>query len=1843
MSDQHLGTPRPSLQALFRGEASLAASRRSPGMVDQPAPPSTVVRNLQLALAVCTWADPIQLLGGKGTDEERSRALEMVGPLCDLGIGDHAGQWSMRSSARHQVVAQADASQAIEALAGAPQNDGVAQSLRYLMAVEQTSLDHFSSRELATLREVQAWARPWVSHFVSDDELRRRIARKLLDDDFREQLPVGLVGHDGELAQLLSYLRAASAMEASPGRRLFFLHGPGGVGKSSLIAELGRRVLEKDPAALIAILDFDRADLDPLRAATLDFDFLNQLATADNAAAAALTQVIDDIRWQRSPDDAVTADEDELEDPSDPRMQSGVGLESADAVGKSVTMGSAGLYGLTHGVTGRPVILILDTFERVEEAGLTAVESVVRWLSTLTALHGIDDLRLLASGRNDPGEAPPGQWHSLQVEPVPVGPLNRDESRRLFERLAAKSPAGDRLSDPRLLDSMVEISQGIPLIVRLIVGLLDRLDESDVEDILNRGGGVPAEVVQGILYDRTLKHIPDKRAQNYAHPGLVLPRLDVDLIRKVLAPIVEPGRTLSIAEAEAIFRGLKEPRWLTRVSQDGRSLRQRPDLRALLLRLMASDPKRAAEVAHVRERARDYHRRGRGTRHGAYQIYYDLLAARTRDDLEVFEGVVLKPYLPILRDHLTDLPPIAQDLVQAEQGRHLALAEAARSLPNGAWARYLAGAAGVRGEGERIVERADPMLVLPVWRERPTGERGRPPTFVIQALAETAEWRGDELHVQAVVSELKDTLARRPAVWRHLLKRLYWLTRYALLAEPGPLTDEHASLLRDVLNQSSPSQPLSALPSLAAVADAFGDRRNPILVDAERWLASPKVAAVPRMRLVLGGLGNANAVRDFRMPSSRDVHVFQADWPDRIAVLAPGLSTALGPAVESFRNMTERPSIASLEAWSKKAGKISLDVASVDPKSRDAILLLLGPWIEFYRPARQALREAFATVDDIRGLIATIRSDFTIWPSDFEGDRFIDLLERDPVAWFFALVRFADQARMLDRLLADAARLAPHSKLPMVLQHFRAWDAALTSGTGSRWWPNEAVIPPSPSIVRPPEHSTIAVSPTTQGRREPMPRRDSERLKKYLEMITRNSGGIERVLAEWPPGAQPAGLESVAMDRLEGMGTAAATNLARAGLEKVALGLTPTEAEQTGLEAIILPDLRPVVDIVDGRFQMVHPLWRRLSQDGTLRARIEGTFPSIGRIELPGHPKYPYGGTGFVVGNGLIMTNRHVAEIFTDGVGERRLSFVTGVSAGIDFLQERDRPTGPTLVVRKVVMIHPYWDMAILAVDNLPANRRPLRLSLTDARDLTGHEIFVVGYPAFDPRNPADVQQKIMSGLYGIKRLQPGELQTGKRTASFGKLVLAATHDCSTLGGNSGSAVIDLATGSVFGLHFGGRYQEQNFAVPASELGRDSRVIDTGVMFDGTPSGGANEWSDSWRDADAMESGAASAINVQSPEPSSPPIRAVATMANVTQGSIRLEVPVVITISLGAPVLATARVETVEVPSRELAAEGLEGLVEPHHDGRYGNREGYDPSFLNPGDEDTDAFDVPMPGVVDPDVLARTEAGADVLPYQNFSIKMHAKRRLALVAASNVTKERKLRKPDPDEDYTRRGLSGLETNDQERWFIDPRLDPRFQLPDVFFTKDRKAFDKGHIVRRDDIAWGKSYAALRRANGDSYHVTNCSPQVEGFNRSGRGVENWGDLENHVLSEAASERLCVFAGPVLDDEDRVFVGKGDGGSVLRAKIPSRFWKVIVARVEDGVATYAFMLEQDLSSVEWEFAVAPEFIASMYPLADIEAATGIRFDQKLHDADHFDLARGAEIALRSGTRRKRRRAPG
>ena len=723
-----------------------------------------------------------------------------------------------------------------------------------------------------------------------------------------------------------------------------------------------------------------------------------------------------------------------------------------------------------------------------------------------------------------------------------------------------------------------------------------------------------------------------------------------------------------------------------------------------------------------------------------------------------------------------------------------------------------------------------------------------------------------------------------------------------------------------------------------------------------------------------------------------------------------------------------------------------------------------------------------------------------------------------------------------------------------------------------------------------------------------------ERIASYLKRVATKSD-LSRLLSSGPESAEtPEDGER--------------RDAARTGIQDILNDQLPTPSQVAGLEALILPKLRPVLDVVDGDFHTDHPLWSKLNDDPQVRGNLQRAIPSIGRIELPGNPSYPYGGTGFVVGKNIVMTNRHVAAIFTAGLGSKGLTFRPGYKAGIDFLHELDRPTGPTLMVKRIIMVHPYWDMALLEVADLPATAKPLCLSQHDAGSVDPIEVAAVGYPAFDVRNNAMVQNDLFRRVFGVKRLQPGTLGGRLKTESFGKLVSALGHDCSTLGGNSGSAVIDFNTGYIVALHFGGREGAMNYGVPTSELAKDSRVVDAGVNFAGPVDvGSPAPWIDWWNRVQEGVAGKAvsdAADISQSPPPTSVTMKKSASAQWLGHPVFNVNV----TLNFGETG-STIDIGTATKEGGD-AGENIERMVEPWHDQNYNSRTGYDPKFLT--------VDVPMPEAVDPGAVANAKEGSPVLHYQNFSVVMHQARRLALITASNVTASPKMKKPELDRSYNRAGLSGLGLSDQERWILDPRLNDDYQLPDVFFTRDNGAFDKGHIVRREDVAWGTTYDMLRRANGDTYHVTNCSPQVADFNRSALGEDNWGDLENHVLKSASSEQYCQFAGPVLDPNDEVFLGRLGGGVRIRVKIPSRFWKVIIVRTEFGIASYGFVLEQDLTGVPLEEFIVPQnFARFLEPLTDIQTRAGIRFPDVVLGADQHSTQEGVELALQTGTARR------
>jgi hypothetical protein len=268
--------------------------------------------------------------------------------------------------------------------------------------------------------------------------------------------------------------------------------------------------------------------------------------------------------------------------------------------------------------------------------------------------------------------------------------------------------------------------------------------------------------------------------------------------------------------------------------------------------------------------------------------------------------------------------------------------------------------------------------------------------------------------------------------------------------------------------------------------------------------------------------------------------------------------------------------------------------------------------------------------------------------------------------------------------------------------------------------------------------------------------------------------------------------------------------------------------EMVGLEAIVLTEGRPAILIQDGHFFPPPIEWQVLEQK---RDGIENTFKSVGRIEVNGHPSYEWVGTGFLVAEDVIMTNRHVANVFCRARGIcKQWAFEPGMTAHIDYVEELGSLNSAEFALTSVIGVHDMLDMALFRAVRTSgqgiAAPEPLTIASHAADVAQGHRVYIVGYPAWDGRrNDPMHMRRIFSDIFNVKRLLPGEIMGVLPQRRLFR------HDCSSLGGCSGSCVVDLESNLVIGLHFGGRYLQGNDAVALWQLTNDRLLKKAQVNF----------------------------------------------------------------------------------------------------------------------------------------------------------------------------------------------------------------------------------------------------------------------------------------------------------------------------------------------------------------------------------------------------------------------------
>jgi S1-C subfamily serine protease len=255
--------------------------------------------------------------------------------------------------------------------------------------------------------------------------------------------------------------------------------------------------------------------------------------------------------------------------------------------------------------------------------------------------------------------------------------------------------------------------------------------------------------------------------------------------------------------------------------------------------------------------------------------------------------------------------------------------------------------------------------------------------------------------------------------------------------------------------------------------------------------------------------------------------------------------------------------------------------------------------------------------------------------------------------------------------------------------------------------------------------------------------------------------------------------------------------------------------------------------------------WPEVARDEELLPRI---LAGVGRIETAAHVKL---GTGFLVGERRVLTNNHVLcalfdlplehwrkepAAFAKRCTERSEQW-TSDPAGRPLFELRGElgsTASSTARLTRVLGHHLEVDMSLVEIDANPADSRVLPLMAAEPAPFQGRRVYAVGYPVEDSRNlwgqritPTPVFRRVFGAddeSLGTKRFSPGTV-LGWRDANV------FTHDASTLPGSSGSCIVDFEDRRVVGLHYGGRYKDQNYAVSLWKLRDDAVLKDNGIAF----------------------------------------------------------------------------------------------------------------------------------------------------------------------------------------------------------------------------------------------------------------------------------------------------------------------------------------------------------------------------------------------------------------------------
>ncbi len=439
-------------------------------------------------------------------------------------------------------------------------------------------LTRLDSTTLRSLLIVAEWFPLGTVKALDRDAILGRLATLELEAPLRALIADGFVGRRAELEKLRRHTFD------STDRRPITIDGPGGIGKSSLIAKVVLGATEGRTRAVVAYLTFDRPELRPDRPLSLLAEAARQLAAVGAKVRSPALEVEELAREaDRRSGSALR---------SRARVASSGQIAQRDQMNDFKKLAHQYAQIVAHESSRRPVLWVLDTFEVAQRVDPSAARDIFAVIDSLRSAVG-PRFRAVIVGR-----APVDDDRTQRLH---LEGLDRTAARLLLER----EVEGLGL-DESYLDAVLTQIGTNPLSLRLAGELFRQEGSAGLRRVEVRRRllfRVGSETIQGVLYRRILDHLADDDLRKIANPGLVVRRIEVGVILEVLAGPCRLGR-LSEHDARDLLQRFGREVSLVEPAGPG-VLVHREDVRQTMLPLIErDDPKK---VAWIRRAAVKYH------------------------------------------------------------------------------------------------------------------------------------------------------------------------------------------------------------------------------------------------------------------------------------------------------------------------------------------------------------------------------------------------------------------------------------------------------------------------------------------------------------------------------------------------------------------------------------------------------------------------------------------------------------------------------------------------------------------------------------------------------------------------------------------------------------------------------------------------------------------------------------------------------------------------------------------------------------------------------------------------------------------------------------------------------------------------------------------------------------------------------------------------------------------------------------------------------------------------------------------------------------------------------------